>query len=100
MARLMIYGSGYAKPYANDGVEAGSATAGTWFPSSVDFQATAMKSGVASGASSLADLINIIAGQPAGSISLLGLIGHAADTKEQIREGWANRFVCLPYRRR
>ena len=105
----------------------------------MDFQPTAMKSGMAFGASSLADMISIIARQAAGSISLLGLIGHAAEgprtfgfsgritasppgvvltpsgflnaddlgqlqpnnaTKEQVREGCANRFVCLPYRHR
>jgi hypothetical protein len=57
MANLMIYGSGYSRPYMTDAAEVGSATAGNWFPSSVDFQVTAMRSGMASGASSLADMI-------------------------------------------
>ena len=53
MAKLMIYGRGYSRPYMTDAAEVGSATAGNWFPSSVDFQVTAMRSGMASGASSL-----------------------------------------------
>lgn len=77
-----------------DAVEVGSATAGNWFPSSVDFQVTAMRSGMASGASSLADMINIIARQAAGSISLLGLIGHAADGPRTF--GFSGRMTTSP----
>jgi hypothetical protein len=78
----------------NDAAEVASATANTWFPSSMDFQATAIRSGVASGASSLADMINIIARQPAGSISFLGLIGHAAEGPRTF--GFAGRMTTSP----
>ena len=94
MANLMIYGSGYSRPYMTDAAEVGSATAGNCFPSSVDFQVTAMKSGMASGASSLADMINIIARQAAGSISLLGLIGHAAAPPRTF--GFSGRMTTSP----
>ncbi len=94
MATLMIYGSGYSRPYANDAAEVASAAAQTWFPSSVDFQATAMRSGAAFGASSLSEMINIIARQPAGSISLLGLIGHAADSPRTF--GFSGRMTTAP----
>jgi hypothetical protein len=75
---LMIYANGYPRPYLNDPAEDASASADTWLPSSVDFQATAANSGDPAGASTLADMLSIIARQPAGSISMLGLIGHAA----------------------
>ena len=94
MAKLMIYGNGYSKPYGTDAAEVVSATAKSWYPSSIDFQATSMKSGTAEGASSLADMINIIARQPAGSISFLGIIGHAADGPRTF--GFSGRMTMSP----
>ena len=41
---LMIYANGYPRPYLNDPAEDASASADTWLPSSVDFQATAANS--------------------------------------------------------
>jgi hypothetical protein len=79
--KLMIYASGYASPYVNDPQEVAYAQASPsiWAPSTVDFQATARRSGAPSGASSVADMLAIIASMAVGSISLLGLIGHGAD---------------------
>jgi hypothetical protein len=76
----MIFANGYPRPYTSDGVEIASANAKppTWFPSSVDFQQTATKSGDAAGATTLDEMLKAIEAKPAGSVSLLGLIGHAA----------------------
>ncbi|MGO9893916.1 MAG: hypothetical protein ACLPX8_06860 [Bryobacteraceae bacterium] len=76
----MIFANGYPRPYQNDAAEVASASAkpATWYPSSIDFQATATNSGDPAGAGTLADMLKIVAGKPAGSISLLGLVGHAA----------------------
>jgi hypothetical protein len=49
---LMIFANGYRRPYTTDAAEAASASAtpSTWFPSSVDFEATAKNSGDPAGA--------------------------------------------------
>jgi hypothetical protein len=77
---LMIFANGYPRPYTSDRAEIASATAKppTWFPASVDFQQTATKSGDASGATTLDEMLKAIEAKPAASISLLGLVGHAA----------------------
>lgn len=77
---LMIFANGYARPYTSDRAEIASAVAKppTWFPASVDFQQTATKSGDAVGATTLDEMLKAIEAKAAGSISLLGLVGHAA----------------------
>jgi hypothetical protein len=75
----MIFANGYPRPYTTDRAEIASATAKppTWFPASVDFQQTATKSGDAVGATTLDEMLKAIEAKPVGSISLLGLVGHA-----------------------
>jgi len=99
---LMIYASGYASPYVNDPQEVAYARAipSIWAPSTVDFQATARRSGAPSGASSLADMLAVIASMAVGSIGMLGLIGHAADPRGVIPRsfGFAGRIqTTFPY---
>jgi hypothetical protein len=97
VAALMIYASGYHHPYPTDRAEIASANAGTWFPSSVDFRATAGKSGNAAGAASLADMLKIIGAQRAGSIAFLGLIGHGASRIGMARTfGFSGRISVSP----
>ena len=76
--RDLIYAGAYKSPYGGDPAEIASATAKTWYPSTVDFAATIASSGGGSGASSFDDLIKWIAGQSKGSIAKLGLVGHAS----------------------
>jgi hypothetical protein len=80
MAPLMIFANGYPRPYTSERAEIASASAKppTWFPASVDFQNTATKSGDAAGATTLDEMLKAIEAKPAGSIKLLGLVGHAA----------------------
>jgi Domain of unknown function (DUF4157) len=76
--RDMIYAGAYKSPYGGDPAEIASATAKTWYPSTVDFAATTATSGGGSGASSFDDLIKWIASQSKGAIAKLGLVGHAS----------------------
>ncbi len=81
LQRDLVYGSAYKNPYksgADDGPETRSAEAKTWYPSSIDFAATASGSGGGTGAASFDDLISTIGSKGAGSISSLGIIGHAS----------------------
>lgn len=84
---VMIFANGYPRPYTSDRAEIASATAKppTWFPASADFQQTATKSGDASGAVTLDEMLKAIEAKTAGSISLLGLVGHAAGAQAVIR---------------
>jgi len=77
LQRDLIYGSDYKSPYKTDDAETRSAEAKTWYPSTVDFAATASGSGGGTGAPSFDDLIKTIAAKGKGSISSLGIIGHA-----------------------
>ncbi len=76
--RDLIYAGAYKSPYGGDPAEIASATAKTWYPSTVDFAATIATSGGGSGASSFDDLIKWIGAQSKGSIAKLGLVGHAS----------------------
>jgi hypothetical protein len=73
----LIFASGYASPYKDNPSETRSAEAGTWFPSSIDFRATVTNSGGGSGASTFDELLKLIEKEGQGTISSLGLIGHA-----------------------
>src|SRR5262249_36509684 len=75
--RELIYGSGYANPHKSEAAEAQASQNGTWFPSSVDFAATAQLSGGGTGTSTLKNLLSTIGGKAVGSIQNLDLIGHA-----------------------
>ncbi|HEY2860140.1 MAG TPA: DUF4157 domain-containing protein [Terracidiphilus sp.] len=75
--RDLIYGSDYKSPYSKDDAETKSSEAGTWYPSTVDFTATASGSGGGSGSATFDDLIKAIAAKGKGSITSLGIIGHA-----------------------
>lgn len=79
--RDMIYGSGYGNPYANNAAEVRSAKMGAWFPSTDDMAASAKGSGGGSGASKVAGLLQALKSKGAGSITELGLIGHANSTQ-------------------
>jgi hypothetical protein len=78
--RDLIFGSGYANPFAGD--PAGETAAAQkdpreWFPSSVDFGKTAELSGGGTGISTLSGLLTTIGGMAKGSLTNLDLIGHA-----------------------
>jgi Domain of unknown function (DUF4157) len=75
--RDLIYGSDYKRPYSDDPTETKSSEAKTWYPATIDFTATASGSGGGSGSATFDDLIKTIAAKGKGSITSLGIIGHA-----------------------
>ena len=79
--RELIYGSGYSNPYSNDPAETRDAEIGAWFPSTDDMSAAAKNSGGGTGASKFAGLLQTLKGKAVGSITELGLIGHANSTE-------------------
>jgi hypothetical protein len=78
----LIISSGYPSPFRNitEELAASNANPPNWFPMSVDFRATAAHSGGADEAASFAQLLDVIGKKKPGSISELGLIGHASPT--------------------
>jgi hypothetical protein len=78
----LIISAGYPSPFRNIAEElaASNANPPNWFPMTVDFRATAAHSGGAEEAASFEQLINVIGKRKAGTISELGLIGHASPT--------------------
>lgn len=78
--REMAYADGYARPYKSDEAEIQNAEKGDWSPASIDFKASAANSGGGSGADTFAKLLTQIESKGAGSITELGLIGHANAT--------------------
>jgi hypothetical protein len=78
----LIISSGYPSPFANVAEElaASNADPPNWFPMTVDFRATAAHSGGAGEAASFEQLLNVIGKSKPGTISELGLIGHASPT--------------------
>jgi hypothetical protein len=76
--RDLIAAGGYKRPYKSDDAEIASAKAGTWYPASNDFSQTLTGSGGGSSAGTFDDLIKWISNQSTGSISTLGLVGHAS----------------------
>ncbi len=81
LRRSLVYASGYPRRFASDAAETRCAEAAPrvceWAPASIDFEATATRSGGGVGRASFATLLSWIEGQAAGSITELGLIGHA-----------------------
>jgi hypothetical protein len=73
----LIIATGYPSPYKNINEELAASDAENWFPTSVDFRATATHSGGAEGAASFDELLKVIGKKKKGSISELGLVGHA-----------------------
>ena len=78
----LIISSGYPSPFRNitEELAASNADPSNWFPMTVDFRATAAHSGGAEEAASFQQLLDVIGKKKAGSISELGLIGHASPT--------------------
>ncbi|MBO9392135.1 DUF4157 domain-containing protein [Caldilinea sp.] len=78
--REMAYADGYARPYKSDEAEIKNAEKGNWSPASIDFKESAANSGGGSGADTFARLLTQIESKGVGSITELGLIGHANAT--------------------
>jgi hypothetical protein len=78
----LIISSGYPSYYGNirDELKASQPDPSEWYPMTVDFRATATLSGGAEEAASFEQLLNVIAKKGVGTISELGLIGHASPT--------------------
>ena len=76
----LIISSGYPSPFRNitEELAASNADPPNWFPMTVDFRATAAHSGGAEEAASFEQLLNVIGKKKAGSITELGLVGHAS----------------------
>ncbi len=78
MGRELVYSGGYSRPYSNDADEVKAAVEfKDWYPSSVDFKATAEASGGGTAVSNLPELIRFLSNKPDGSVDELGIIGHA-----------------------
>src|SRR5262245_37812312 len=93
MSDVVIWASGYPRPFHTDADEIKSSRAKTWSPSSRDFEVAARRSSkVALGAATLDEMLGHIAKQTAGSISRLGIIGHANGTMF----GLAGRIITDP----
>lgn len=73
----LIISSGYPYPYKDQAAELAASQAGNWFPVTVDFWATAATSGGAEGAATFDQLLKVIGKKDKGSISELGIVGHA-----------------------
>lgn len=81
LQRELISSAGYPNRFANAEAEIGCAESPPatckWSPSSVDFAATATNSGGGTAIGTFSGLLDHIAAQAPGSITELGLIGHA-----------------------
>jgi hypothetical protein len=77
LAMDLIIASGYPYPYRSLTEELEAAHADNWFPTTVDFRATAVHSGGAGEAATFAQLLDVIAKKKPGSIRELGIVGHA-----------------------
>jgi hypothetical protein len=73
----MIISSGYPNSYGSVADELAASKADAWFPTTVDFRATATHSGGAEEAASFDELLKVIGKTKKGSIEQLGLVGHA-----------------------
>jgi hypothetical protein len=76
----LIIAGGYTATYGGDAGEIALAIDHKWFPTTIDFRETAAHSGGTGEASTFAKVIDLIAKEDAGSISDLGLVGHANNT--------------------
>jgi len=78
--RELVYAGGYPRRFANDWAEVGcymSRPGCVWSPATIDFRATATNSGGGSGSATFTALLDHIEAAAPGSITELGLIGHA-----------------------
>ncbi len=78
--RERVYASGYPRRFASDWAEVGcymTRPRCVWYPASIDFRATATNSGGGSGSDTFTALLDHIAAAAPGSITELGLMGHA-----------------------
>ena len=73
----LIIASGYPSTYGTPEAEIRLADEKKWFPTTIDFRATASGSGGAAEAATFAKVIDLIAAEKVGSIHELGLVGHA-----------------------
>jgi hypothetical protein len=75
----LIFSSGYPSPYPNVGEElkAAQLVPPDWAPMSPDFRETGIHSGGADGAASFDQLLSWIEKKKPGTITELGIIGHA-----------------------
>jgi hypothetical protein len=76
----LIISSGYPSPYGNisEELKAAQADPSEWYPMTVDFRATAVHSGGGDEAASFEQLLSVIDKKKPGSITELGLVGHAS----------------------
>jgi hypothetical protein len=79
MTNFVIWGSGYPSPYRTGDEEVAEAQAGTWSPTSLDFQAAAQMSGTPLAAANFDDVLAQIGKQKPGAIERLGIVSHAAE---------------------
>lgn len=77
MGRELLYSNGYANPYTTAQEEVAASSRSEWYPSSVDFKATADASGGGSAVTNMQDVLKFIGSKDDGSITELGIIGHA-----------------------
>ena len=75
--RELIYGAAYPRPYKQDEQEIRNAEAGNWSPASIDFRTSVKHSGGGQGKSTFRSFLKYIDSKQKGSISELGLLGHA-----------------------
>jgi hypothetical protein len=78
----LIIASGYANSYGGDAAEIAAADPKNkqWYPTTIDYRATAARSGGTGEAKSLGEVIALIAAEKPGAIQRLGLVGHANQT--------------------
>jgi hypothetical protein len=78
----LIISSGYPTPYRTvaEELKAAQADPSDWYPMTPDFRATAVHSGGADEAASFDQLLKIIEKKKPGSISELGIVGHASQS--------------------
>jgi hypothetical protein len=74
----MFIAGGFDSPYKTVAAEMDSAVNKKWLPSTIDLRATAVGSGGAQEVKTFQDLLTLIGKKSAGSISDLGIVGHAS----------------------
>lgn len=76
----LIISSGYPSPFGNisEELKAAQANPSEWYPMTVDFRATAVHSGGGDEAASFEQLLSVVEKKKPGSITELGLVGHAS----------------------
>lgn len=78
--RELVYANAYPRRFRSDAAEVRCERRDdcTWYPASIDFRATAENSGGGTGQGTFRGLLDHIAARAPGSITELGLIGHAS----------------------